>query len=504
MKKFLSFSLAIIMILPLLFSCKNGTGPVPATGSSTTGESTKVDPEDGLIDGAVYRIVTTALDRNEYVIKGNGYCLPDNMECTISAYKGVLSSLWRVRFTEDNTSITLESIATCERYITVPKDSKTGDPITVSSPLDPTHPGQIFIPVKSENGCYILKEKKSSDVISLKSASAGSSIITAEEDGSPTQLWKFIKTADPEKQIPSLLPLSGGIAHSSTPEVIRDGDTYYMYVMTGGVSIKKSLDLRNWEYIGDAFSKTDKPFPFSWMSQEVPGYGLWCPGIYEMNGKYYLYYALSTGGSQYSAICLAVNETLDYTSKKYRWVDKGVVLHSHYGDDFNAIDPQLFIDQDGISWLVYGSYWSGIQMRRIDPETGHLDENHPEVHYLASIEGIEAPYIVYREGYYYLFCATNIGEYDNRVGRSENVTGPYVDKKGRPMLDGYSELVTANTETIKTCAHNSFFKDYDGQWYMIGEYTPPEVGSPFTAIISTVVWTEDGWPTTALTPNLFN
>ncbi|MBO4356168.1 MAG: arabinan endo-1,5-alpha-L-arabinosidase [Clostridia bacterium] len=500
MKRFLSIVLSIIMVF-LLLSCERSGPDNPS--DVTTSDSGSSSALKTLTDGAVYRIVTPSMDRLEYAIKGNDFCSYDGVQCNVSPYKGVLSSLWKVKFTgdEDN-SIMLESVATCERYLMVSKYSESGDPVTVRASIDSDFTGQKFIPVLNDNGYYVLKSTVTMRVISIAETTSGATVISEDENGSLLQAWNFIKTADPDKEIPTLLPVTGGIPHSSTPEIISDGTNYYMCVMTGGVAIKKSKDLRYWTYIGDAFGRTDKNFPFDWMEEEVPNYALWSPGIYEMNGKYYLYYSLSTLGSQHSAIGVAVNETLDYNSKQYMWVDKGVVLHSYVGDDFNAIDPNVITDQDGISWLVYGSYWSGIQMRRLDPDTGYLDENYPEVYYLASIQGIEAPYIIYREGYYYLFCATNIGEYDNRVGRSENITGPYVNRDGLSMRTGNSELVTKNTENIKSCAHNAVFQDNDGQWYMVGEYSTS--GADYSLfLISTIVWTEDGWPTTALTPGLF-
>ena len=515
MKRTIAWLLVLIMSLSLFACKKNDSSPEQNNTSELTSVDNTEPVEEGLIDGAVYRIVASALDRIEYAIKGAEFCSRNNMECTISPYKGVLSSLWRVRFVDDGKAILLESVATCERYLTVPTNSEPGAHITVSSPTASSYPGQKFFPIKNEDGNYVLREADSLCVLGLTSAAAGATVIADDQgENDQTQLWKLIKTANPDKEIPTLLPLSGDIIHSSTPEIIRDGDTYYMYIMTAAVSVKKSYDLRNWTHIGSALHKANKSVPVSWMEKEVPGYGLWCPGIYEINGKYYLYYALSTGGSQHSAICMAVNETLDYESKRYKWVDKGVVLHSYVGDDFNAIDPCVITDQDGITWLVYGSYWSGIKMRRLDPDTGFLDENYPEVYSLArnnprskGADGgaIEAPFIIYKDGYYYLFCATGpmqAGRYMNHVGRSENITGPYVDSKGRPMMDGYAEVVTHDTETITICAHNSIFHDYDGQWYMVCEYfTPVEDHSHM--LISTIVWTEDGWPTTALTPNLF-
>ena len=51
---------------------------------------------------------------------------------------------------------------------------------------------------------------------------------------------------------------------------------------------------------------------------------------------------------------------------------------------------------------------------------------------------IEAPYLVRRDGWYYLFvsrdscCQGTDSTYNIAVGRSREVTGPYVDRDGRP------------------------------------------------------------------------
>jgi len=60
---------------------------------------------------------------------------------------------------------------------------------------------------------------------------------------------------------------------------------------------------------------------------------------------------------------------------------------------------------------------------------------------------IEAPYIHYRDGYYYLFanwgscCNGTDSTYRIVVGRSEEVEGPYFDKRGRDMIDAGGSTV---------------------------------------------------------------
>jgi len=97
---------------------------------------------------------------------------------------------------------------------------------------------------------------------------------------------------------------------------------------------------------------------------------LWAPDISYFQGKYHLYYAYSAFGVNTSGIALATNETLDAQSPKYHWQDEGLVLKSTRADDFNAIDPNIVLDEKGQPWLSFGSFWGGIKMRPIDPVTG--------------------------------------------------------------------------------------------------------------------------------------
>ena len=97
---------------------------------------------------------------------------------------------------------------------------------------------------------------------------------------------------------------------------------------------------------------------------------MWAPAIHRHGGTYYLYYAVSTTGHNDSVIGLATNTTLDRTSPAYKWVDQGKVVRSLPASDFNAIDPDVVQDAAGTPWLVFGSYWSGIQMVQLQWPTG--------------------------------------------------------------------------------------------------------------------------------------
>jgi arabinan endo-1,5-alpha-L-arabinosidase len=185
---------------------------------------------------------------------------------------------------------------------------------------------------------------------------------------------------------PEVLHLSGDVENVHDPVIIKEADTYYVFC-TGGrpgqgvIPIRTSKDLHTWTLAGYVMEKLP-----DWVTTEIPrAMGAWAPDISFYNGKYHLYYAVSTFGSRNSAIGLMTNETIDLKNPKYKWVDEGLVLRSYQDkDDWNAIDPNLFIEDKDNVWLNWGSFWGGIKMRRIDPVTGKLSTKDTQMYSLSS------------------------------------------------------------------------------------------------------------------------
>ena len=100
-------------------------------------------------------------------------------------------------------------------------------------------------------------------------------------------VWTPVPLHRRPSSLPRLLPVEGAVEHSSTPEIIRYGNTYYSYIMAPGVAIKSSTDLLHWETVGSAFPAPPQ-LPFAWMEREVPGGGIWAPGVYQIGDRYYL------------------------------------------------------------------------------------------------------------------------------------------------------------------------------------------------------------------------
>ena len=243
-----------------------------------------------------------------------------------------------------------------------------------------------------------------------------------------------------------------------------------------------------------------------WVIKAVKGVGdLWAPDISYYDGKWQVYYSASTFGSRDSVIGLATNVTLDPNSPDFAWVDEGEVLRTRNGDDWNAIDPNFVLDAEGQPWLAFGSFWSGIKLVKLDPAT-RKPRADAEIISLASRRGspdnseaIEGAYIIRHGDYYYLFasfdaCCRGVDStYNVRVGRSEKITGPYVDRDGVPMLQGGGTQITAPYGNWRGPGHNGIFSENGVDWLVYHAYDIKQAGNSALRI-EPIQWDDAGWP----------
>lgn len=291
----------------------------------------------------------------------------------------------------------------------------------------------------------------------------------------------------------------GAVERVHDPAIIAADGAFYVFCTSRGIPIRRSTDLFSWEQIGQVFPEGSP----AWAREAIPGNrGLWAPHIAFFHGRYYLYYSASTFGSQRSAIGVATNATLNPSDSKYRWEDQGMVLDSAPGrTPFNAIDPAAFEDKDKRVWLAWGSFWHGIYMTELDPATGKRKSPDSPLIHLAERKGytaIEAPYLIERDGKYYLFvsfdqCCKGVqSTYRTMVGRADKVTGPYVDDQGKPMLEGGAMQVLAGQDRWKGPGHNSILQTAVGDFLVHHTYDAERRGIPILQI-RPIAW-DNGWP----------
>ena len=294
------------------------------------------------------------------------------------------------------------------------------------------------------------------------------------------------------------LSLSGAFTHVHDPDIVKDGDTFYLFSTGEGVQIRTSKDLRYWVGAGQVFA--EKP---AWISTTDPTdpNNLWAPEVLYFGGTFHLYYAASKFGSDQSCIGHATKAALGSTDP---WVDLGAAFCSNASapaQDFNAIDPNPFQDEAGNLWLGFGSFWSGLKLMHLD-QTGSVTGTDLFSLSTRANTAVEAAHLQYHDGFYFLFesvdycCQGSASTYKIMVGRSADVAGPYVDQDGTLLSDGGGTLVLQGAGRWRGPGHNAIVHDGDRYWNVYHSYDADNDGVP-TLRISELTWSDDNWPVSA-------
>lgn len=284
---------------------------------------------------------------------------------------------------------------------------------------------------------------------------------------------------------------------------------YYLLATGMGISWATSTDRKTWEVQPTPFMK-DIP---AWTHDSVPGFRnhVWAPDIIHKDGLWWLAYSCSTFGKNTSAIGLMCAEKLAGP-----WRDCGPIVCSREGrDQWNAIDPNFIIDDEGTPWITWGSFWDGIQIARLD-HTMHLastpktiarryargqetKEPNPTSQF-AGPNAIEAPFIFQHDDFFYLLvswdycCRGAKSNYRVAVGRSKNVAGPYLDRNGKDMLKGGGTiLLEGDKQEYEAAGHCAAYHFPDGDLFVCHGYSTKQNGAALL-VQRKIKWTPDGWP----------
>lgn len=305
------------------------------------------------------------------------------------------------------------------------------------------------------------------------------------------------------------------------PVMAKQNDVYYLYCTGRGISVWSSTDMKNWNREKPVFPEAPK-----WAIEAVKGFRghIWAPDISFYKGKYYLYYSVSAFGKNTSCIGLATNKTLDPNDPDFEWIDHGKVIQSFPGKtNWNAIDPNLIVADDGTPYLTWGSFWDGLKLVKMNPDATAPAEDMDAIPTIASRKksssadnppsidenpkdaggnAIEAPFIFKKDKYYYLFasidyCCKGVNStYKMIVGRSETIPGPYIDKEGKSMATGGGTILKKGDKDWYGLGHNSTYT-FNGVDYLIFHgYDAHDEGRP-KLIIKKLNWDKNDWPVVA-------
>jgi arabinan endo-1,5-alpha-L-arabinosidase len=306
--------------------------------------------------------------------------------------------------------------------------------------------------------------------------------------------------------------LTGELSAHDPSSIMKDGTGYYYFATGPGIVSRSSTNKTAWTAGQSVFGA-----PPAWTQQAVPSFGgtFWAPDVAYFNGKYHVYYSVSSWGSIDSAIGLVTSPSLANPT----WTDHGKVVQSDAAWEagpntdttaFNAIDPSILTDTNGKVWMSFGSYSSGILVTELNPSTGKrlntstLDatlvaNNTPGGGWGSSIEGSA---LTQRGSYYYLFvnyggCCSGVNStYDIRVGRSTSPTGPFVDRNGIDMRSGGGSIFLDDDGKMIGPGHFARMTEGADDYFSYHYYNGDVNGAP-TFGLRKLYWTSDAWPSYA-------
>lgn len=313
-----------------------------------------------------------------------------------------------------------------------------------------------------------------------------------------------------QRQAPVPGQMLGSDISVHDPVMIKQDGIYYIFCTGNGISSFSSTDMKNWKLEKPVFAA-----PPAWVIKEIPRFrnSMWAPDISFYNGYYYLFYSVSAFGRNTSCIGLARNKTLHTDNSDYQWTDMGCVIQSIPGrDNWNAIDPNLIVDEAGTPWLDFGSFWGGIKLVKLKEDLIGIATEPQEWYTVArrlrdpftddrnaGAAQIEAPFIFKRGNLYYLFvswdkCCSGINStYKVAVGRSSKVTGPYFDKDSTDMAKGGGTIVVQGDADYPGVGHQAVVS-FDGTDYLVYHGYDAHDNGRSKLIIKKLEWDVKGWP----------
>jgi beta-xylosidase len=287
-----------------------------------------------------------------------------------------------------------------------------------------------------------------------------------------------------------------GYQSGADPCIVRFGRQLYMYSTgspgDGAYYMFQSADSdrMHWKFIGNIFDG-DKLPPWGPKNNSF-----WAPEVHKVGKQYVCYFCMRNNDHRF---CIGTGTS---TSPAGPFTPQPLPLASDPG--FGLIDPTYFRDPaSGRSYVIWKEdkndltpqQPTGLVMQELSPDglktTG---SRHRLIQNDCPWEGVlvEAPSMIYRNGYYYLLFSGNAyvdDTYAVGVARSQNILGPYEKYPGNPILK--------SSKRYSGPGHQFLFEESPGRWTMF--YHARDrlfIRNPSKRLLMSdpVLWGKDGWP----------
>ncbi|NUS10992.1 MAG: glycoside hydrolase family 43 protein [Streptomyces sp.] len=276
------------------------------------------------------------------------------------------------------------------------------------------------------------------------------------------------------------------------PSVIRVGQDYYLasssFAYYPAIPLHHSRDLVHWRPIGHAVDRADQ---FDLGGVRASG-GMYAPTLRYAGGRFHLVCTLVGG------LGAAGNFLISADDPAGDWSDP-VWLPETAG-----FDPSLFFDDDGSAYLLGARPLPGtdgrteVWMSGLDLESGKLVGPDRVLFNGALVDArwAEGPHLYKVDGWYVLLLAEGGTAHDHAVtvARSRDVTGPYENHPGNPVL---THRHLGRSYPVSGVGHADLVQTPAGDWYalMLASriYGGPHSNLGRETFLAKVEW-EHGWP----------
>ena len=304
------------------------------------------------------------------------------------------------------------------------------------------------------------------------------------------------------------------------PDVWQGDDGNYYTFSTAGAKYSGGLgkflcseDMVRWDTIPD----------YVWTLEtlaQLKKYGdnIWAPQVVKIKDQWLMYVSCYTSESKSAIAVLTLDSETFPTGDGAHgpWSFHSVLTQSSVSKIHDTIDPFVVEDPETSKvWMFFGGV-DKVYRVELASDGLSLAEENPTYTHVAGLKYsedhsrekvFEASSLYYHDGYWYLFVSAGLYSdysYSLKVGRSETLTGDFVDKNGNSLKDGIATKILSTTKSSTDFwgpGHNGgIFKDIEGRTYMYyhchAKDVPVTVAgyTPRALMLQQMFWGENGWP----------
>jgi hypothetical protein len=301
----------------------------------------------------------------------------------------------------------------------------------------------------------------------------------------------FFVPANPSGLAAPKPPYSNPVVGHDCPDpgvLALDGPRYVMVCTGGRFPLHISRNLVFWDDTTAAILPDGKP---PWAAN---GGRNWAPEIHRVGAGYVAYFTSVNAQNVLSVGAASATDVMG----PYQPTGGPLVE-----DPFGVIDPTFFEDDDGSRWLIYKIDGNSqgrptpIRARQLSAD-GLSFAPGSTAHDLlvndsSTWEGgvIEGPWLIKRNGTYYLFYSGNVYDYRYRTGvaRASSLLGPYA-KHGAPILANNDRFVGPGHGSVVPVGSADYFVYH--AWLNAGDGTQQGAAGR-QVFVDRIVWS-NGWP----------